>query len=109
MSEVARMRGDAVTIPEHSEVEDSQGNGIIERVLRAAEEMARTLKLDFGGRTSQKLNVTRQVIPGLVEHTVVDLPSRNLFQKWQYRDTAVVSPIHKPKVPRMRVSTDARR
>ena len=37
----------------------------------------------------------------------MDLPSRNLFQKRQYHDSAVVSPIHKPEVPRMRMFGDA--
>ena len=45
VSEVARMRGDAVTTSEHSAVGDSQGNGFIKRAVRTAEEeMVRTLK-----------------------------------------------------------------
>ena len=46
VSEVARMRGDAVTTSEHCAVGDFQGNGFIERAVRTAEEMVRTLKLD---------------------------------------------------------------
>ena len=34
VSEAARMRGDAVTISEHSAVGDSRGNGFIERAVR---------------------------------------------------------------------------
>ena len=70
VSEVARLRGDAVTIPEHSAVGDSQGNGFIERAVRTVEEMVRTLKLDLETRISQKLNITQKVIPWLVEHAV---------------------------------------
>ena len=70
VSEVARLRGDAVTIPEHSAVGDSQGNGFIERAVRTVEEMVRTLKLDLETRISQKLNITHKVILWLVEHAV---------------------------------------
>ena len=70
VSEVARLRGDAVTILEHSAVGDSQGNGFIERAVRTVEEMVRTLKLDLETRISQKLNITHKVIPWLVEHAV---------------------------------------
>ena len=70
VSEVARLRGDAVTIPEHSAVGDSQGNGFIERAVRTVEEMVRTLKLDLETRISQKMNITHKVIPWLVEHAV---------------------------------------
>ena len=37
VSEVARVRGDAVTISEHSAVGDSQRNGFIERAVRNVE------------------------------------------------------------------------
>ena len=37
VTEVARVRGDAVTISEHSAVRDSQGNGFIERAVRTVE------------------------------------------------------------------------
>ena len=47
VSEVARMRGDAVTTSEHSAVGDSQGNGFIERAVRTTEEVVRTLKLNM--------------------------------------------------------------
>ena len=70
LSEVARLRGDAVTIPEHSVVGDSQGNGFIERAVRTVEETVCTLKLDLETRISQKLNITHKVIPWLVEHAV---------------------------------------
>ena len=33
----------------------------------------------------------------LTHFSNVDLPSWNLLQKWQYRDTATVTPIHTPK------------
>ena len=53
VSDVARMRGDAVTISDHSAVGDSQGNGFIERAVRTVEEMVRTLKLDLEARISE--------------------------------------------------------
>ena len=34
VSELARLRGDAVTVPEHPAVGDSQGNNFIERAVR---------------------------------------------------------------------------
>ena len=58
--EVARVRGDAVTISEHSAVGDSQGNGCIERAVRTVEEMVRTLKLDLEARVSETLKITQQ-------------------------------------------------
>ena len=67
VSEVARMRGDAVTISEHSAVGDSQGNGFIERAVRTVEEMVRTLKLDLEARNSETLKITHKVIPWLIE------------------------------------------
>ena len=70
MSDVARMRGDAVTISEHSAVGDSQGNGFIERAVRTVEEMVRTLKLDLEARISETLKLTHKVIPRLIEHAV---------------------------------------
>ena len=60
MSEVARMRGDAVAISEHSGVEDSQGNGFIERAVRTVEEMQRTSKLDLEARISETLKISHQ-------------------------------------------------
>ena len=53
VSEVAHMRGDAVTISEHSAVGDSQGNDFIERAVRTVEEMERTSKLDLDSLISQ--------------------------------------------------------
>ena len=64
VSEVARMRGGAVTPPEHSAVGGSQGHGFTECAVRTAEEMVRTASI------SQKLNLTLKVIPWLVEHSV---------------------------------------
>ena len=68
MSEVARNRGDAVTISEHSAVGDSQGNGFIERAVRTVEEMLRTLKLDLESRVSETLKITHLMLPWLMEH-----------------------------------------
>ena len=68
VSEVARLRGDAVTISEHSAVGDSQGNGCIERAVRTLEEMVRTLKLDLEARVSETLKITHKVILWLIEH-----------------------------------------
>ena len=62
VSEVARRRGDAVTISEHSPVGDSQGNGFIERAVRTVERMVRTLKLDLEARISETLKITHKVI-----------------------------------------------
>ena len=70
MSEVARMRGDAVTISEHSAVGDSQGNGFIERAVRTVEEMVRTLKFDLEAHISETLKITHKVISWLIEHAV---------------------------------------
>ena len=39
VSEVAHIRGDAVTVSEHSAVENSQGNGFVERAERSVEGM----------------------------------------------------------------------
>ena len=47
VSELARLRGDVVTISEDSAVGDSQGNGCIERAVRTVEEMVRTLSLTW--------------------------------------------------------------
>ena len=74
VSEVARLRGDAVTIPEHPAVGDSQGNGFVGRAVRTVEEMVRTLKLDLETRISQNLNITHKVILWLVEQ--VDLVNK---------------------------------
>ena len=48
MSEVARTRGDAVTVSEHSAAGDSQGNDFIERAVRNVEEME-NIEASFGG------------------------------------------------------------
>ena len=68
VTEVARLRGDAVTISEHSAVGDSQGNGCTERAVRTVEEMVRTLKLDLEARVSETLKTTHKVILWLMEH-----------------------------------------
>ena len=68
MTEVARLRGDAAGISEHSAVGDSQGNGCIDRALRTVEEMVRTLKLDLEARVSKTLKITHKVILWLMEH-----------------------------------------
>ena len=53
VGQVARFRGDAVAILQHSAVGDSQGNGFIVRAVRTVEEMVRTLKVDLEARISQ--------------------------------------------------------
>ena len=70
VSEVARVRGDAVTISEHCAVGDSRGNDFIERAVRTVEEMLRTSKLDLEARISETLKMTHKVIPWLIEHAV---------------------------------------
>ena len=70
VSEVARVRGDAVTISEHCAVGDSQGNDFIERAVRTVEEMLRKSKLDLEGRISENLNMTHKVIPCMIEYAV---------------------------------------
>ena len=70
MSEVARTRGDAVTVSEHSAAGVSQGNDFIERAVRTVEEMERTSKLHLEGRISETLKITHKVIPWLIEHAV---------------------------------------
>ena len=72
VSELARLRGDAVTVPEHPAVGDSQGYNFIERaVRRTVEEMVRPSKLDLEARISQKLNITLKLILWLVEFVPV--------------------------------------
>ena len=75
VSEVARMRGDVVTISEHSAVGDSQGNGLIERAVRTVKGTVRTLKLDLEARVSETLKITHKVILWLTEHAI-DLVNR---------------------------------
>ena len=70
VSEVARMRGGAVTISDHSEVGDSQVNGFSERAVRTFEEMVRTLQPDFEVRISETTKITHKVILWLIEHAV---------------------------------------
>ena len=70
MIEVARLRGDAVTISEHSAVRDSHGNGFIKHAVRTVDEMVRTLKLGLEARVSETLWITHKVIPWLIEHAV---------------------------------------
>ena len=57
VSEVARMRGDAATISEHS-AGDSQGNGFTERAVRTVKVVG-TLKHDMEPRVSETLKVTK--------------------------------------------------
>ena len=45
MGEVARLRGDLLTVLETSPVGDSQSNGFVERAVRSIEEMVRTHKI----------------------------------------------------------------
>ena len=51
------VRGDAVTISEHSAVGDSEGNGLIERAVKTVEEMVRTWKLDLEAFISNTLKI----------------------------------------------------
>ena len=51
VGEVARMRGDAMKILERCAAGDSPGNGFLDRAVRTAEEMVRTLKRDLETRT----------------------------------------------------------
>ena len=81
VSEAARMRGDAVTISEHSAVGDSRGNGFIERAVRMSRRWVRTLKLDLEGRISETLKITRKVISWLIEYAV-DLVNK-VRSKWE--------------------------
>ena len=60
VSEVARMRGDSVTISEHHAVGDSQEIDFIERAVRTVEEMERTSKLDLEGCISKTLKITHK-------------------------------------------------
>ena len=71
VSELARMWRDAVTVPKHRAVGDSQENNFIERAVRTVEEMVRSLKLDLEARISQKLNITLKLILWLVEFVPV--------------------------------------
>ena len=73
VSELARLRRDAVTVPKHRAVGDSQENIFIERAVRTVEEMVRSLKLDPEARISQKLNITLKLILWLVEFVPVFL------------------------------------
>ena len=68
VTEVARLRGDAVTMSQDSAVGHSQGNGCIERAVRTVEGMVRTLKLDLEARVSETLKITHKVILWLMEH-----------------------------------------
>ena len=68
VSEVTRMREDAVTISEHSAVGDSQGNGFIGRAVRTVKEMVRTLKLELGARVSDSFKITHKVILRWIGH-----------------------------------------
>ena len=71
VSELVRLRGDAVTVPKHPAVGDSQGDNFIERAVRTVEEMFHSLKLDLEARISQKLNITLKLIFWLVEFVPV--------------------------------------
>ena len=70
VSEVARVRGDVVTISEDSAVGDSQGNGVIERAVRTVEGTVRTLKLDLEARVSETLKITHKVILWFIERAL---------------------------------------
>ena len=57
LSEAACMRGEAVSIPQHSAVGNSQGNDFIDRAVSDVE-MVQTEKLDVEASVSHELIIT---------------------------------------------------
>ena len=68
LREIAKFRGSRGTLLEHSQVADSQSNGLIERGIRSVEEMTRVLLFDLSSRVSRPISVHSPVFSWIVEH-----------------------------------------
>lgn len=71
LEEVAKLRGAAGTVLEHSPVGESQANGRAERAVRTFEEILRVHKLALEGRIGENISVQHSVFPWLIEFVAV--------------------------------------
>jgi hypothetical protein len=75
LKSVAKERGEARTLLEHSAVGESAANGKAEKAIQTAEEMARTFKLDLEDKIKGVLPVTSAAFTWLMEH-VADIENK---------------------------------
>ena len=80
LGEVAKLRGEARTLIEHSATGDSQANGMAERAVQTIEEMVRVYKLDIERRVSAQIEVTSVAFAWLVEYAA-DMVNKFLLGK----------------------------